>query len=463
MTDYTHTTFAELKTALALKLGDTGKVFTLDGEMGNAIVEARRMWNAITGYDRARGLIPTANGVAFYELSTTLKDSGATLIRPRTVTDRAVISEMEYALMEATGTIGTLRTDQYTSAEMVSALQRRRNQFLADTACVVTEYSTFVTGGADGRVDLPDNVVGIRRAVFRAVGGRCYPLRVATERTAAVTRQQWQTHGVPTMYTVAATPQLTVQLSPPPSESGTLELLVVNAGANLDITGSGTVLGVQNDLVWGVKYGALADLLQDRGAVGERCEQYYQLAVQLALTMPVVLYGELDGLVAYPAALSQTDMAWGGWQSKNPGTSTTLSIAGPDLIALTPVPNANSHSVSLEVVRNAIVPSADDDTIQMGREQLEALLGMAQHLAMVKVGGGEYAETVPLAEQFFAQAEKYAMRRSAASTALETMKRSTARELVNNPWEQAPRVIENEEDVTRLERNARRRSSFRKR
>ena len=73
-----------------------------------------------------------------------------------------------------------------------------------------------------------------------------------------------------------------------------------------------------------------------------------------------------------------------------------------------PVPDAvNPYSVTFDVVQNAPVPVADGNFIQLGREELDAVLDYSEHLAAVKMGGAEFAATVPLLQRFLRVAGQY--------------------------------------------------------
>lgn len=463
---YSYLTFADAKTLLAARLDDPSKLFWVDAELSFALKEARRLWNVVTGHDRETGKFNTSDGVAFYQLASVLTNDTAELIRAQTIRDRTVVSEMQYHLMEAQGLEAWAGTDQFTFNQVLSALQRRRDQFLADTACVLS-VKTEVVGAGTLKVSMPDTVVGVRRAVF-ATNTRYYTLRPSDVRFAATRHELWSTPGEPATYDIAAQPNLQVRLIPPPITSGTLETVVVETGATLNTAANGstgTLLGVPDDYVWGVKYGALADLLRDANSSdadrADYCEQMYQLAVSFALNMPVVLWAAIDGYHTNPSAITYTDMRYPGWQGMSRGAPTVLSTVGPDYVALTKVPDSNPHQVHLDVVRTAVLPATDADYLDIGREHLDVLLGMAQRICMFKVGGEEFLTTDALAEKFFDQAARYSNRRSAASTALQVMRRNSSMDMGARPWERTPRTIEDRPDEVKSERNARRRP-FRK-
>ena len=68
--------------------------------------------------------------------------------------------------------------------------------------------------------------------------------------------------------------------------------------------------------------------------------------------------------------------------------------------ALAPFATTEAVSTVLTVVENAPVPSADGDQIQLSRDGVDAILAYAQHIASFKMGGANFALTMPLYEQF---------------------------------------------------------------
>jgi hypothetical protein len=449
-----HTTLGAAKSALAARLGDPTKTFFTDLELAFALAEARRMWNAASGHDRTFATFSTIGGESFYWLDTALP-----ALRDRTLTVSQLVTEIQYHLMETPA----FSTDQFTLAQIRTAVERRRSQFIGDTACVVTRHTVIVPGGSSGLVPLPNNAVGVRRASFSDVGGRHVTLRHSDERYALAYSESWRTHGQPRSYTTSAQSQRHLQLIPPPAVGGVVELLLVT-------TVDGDTLGVPDDVAWGVKYGALADLLLDQSSLdplrAQSCQDMYDAAVQLALAMPVVLTAELDGRPTIPAALSYTDTSSDGWRGLSYGSPRVLSIAAPDLVVLSRTPDSRPHSVGLHLVRNAPVPASDVAFLDIPREHLDALLGMAQRICTFKCAGVEYVATEPLSAAFLDQTQKNSIRRAVSSTALQTMLRTSQLEQTVNPWERTPRsVTDDGSEEVRLERNARRRGPkpFRKR
>lgn len=86
----------------------------------------------------------------------------------------------------------------------------------------------------------------------------------------------------------------------------------------------------------------------------------------------------------------------GGAALDNLGTPTTPAFAGPNLVALYPVPNytinvpGGNHSIVFDCVRNAIIPTDDTSFIELGREFLIPWLEYICHLAAFKEQGIEF-------------------------------------------------------------------------
>ena len=51
-------------------------------------------------------------------------------------------------------------------------------------------------------------------------------------------------------------------------------------------------------------------------------------------------------------------------------------------------------TISVDLVRNAPIPANDSAYVQLGREELDAVLDYAQHLAAFKQGGQEFQATM---------------------------------------------------------------------
>src|SRR5439155_10555481 len=144
--------------------------------------------------------------------------------------------------------------------------------------------------------------------------------------------------------------------------------------------------------------------------------QRYRQFVMLARMLHVIIHAELNGLPLLPSTFQELESSTPSWENIRQAP-VDIAIAAPNLIALSPVPDA-VVSVTLDVVQKTPVPSLDTDLIQIGREQLDMILDYAEHLALFKVGGAEWHATERQANNFLLQAVTYNQRLSAAARAV---------------------------------------------
>lgn len=399
---YSHTTFATMKAQLALRLSDSAKVFWIDDELSRYIKTALRTWNAMTMFWRDRGTFDTTTGVMWYDIPSLLKDGGGNLLRGYGLTDFDAISELQYMLLEpSTGNTWT-GSEQFTLADCTQALERRRNQFLMESGAVVNVVPVAGLVAPVSRVTLDDSVIAVRRCAYVDTNSAYRTLRREDEWAFNAFAQGWSyTAATPEAYSVAVTPHVSIQLSPIAQNGGTLELLAVQAPTALDPTGP-TLLNIPDDFVWTVIFGAMADLLgknslaydPDRAAY---CERRYREGVELARLWGSVNSGAIQvGLNAVPAqvtSVADLDDYNQSWQNATSAPPTMLALASMNLLAVSPKPDAGPYSITLDVVRNAPIPTGNGDYIQLGREELDAVLSYAQHLATFKQGGQEFVNT----------------------------------------------------------------------
>jgi hypothetical protein len=412
---YTHTTRAQARTQLAGLLHDTGNVFWTSAELDVYLDEALRTWGVAAQYWRERGTLSTSSSTAFYDLTSTLAPS---TLRGQIVTDTNLVRDIQYHLLEpATGTSWT-GSEQFTFAQVQNALQRRRDQFLVETGCHLTLVTTAVGAPPDGRFIVADTIIDVRRAVWLDSNSYRTVVWRTDEHAAQAFDGGWlQNPGNPDSYSVSVAPPLTVQLFPPPLSSGSLELITVSSGATLD-PANGVVMGVPDDFTWAVKFGALADLLGKDGQAYDPgrsayCEQRFQEGVQLARIATSVVQAQIANVPKPINALYEQDAYDGNWQNLT-GTPGECFLAGLNVIGFSRVPSG-AFGVSLDVLRNAPIPATDAAFLEVGREELEAIVQYAQHLASFKMGGEEFEATVPHYQRFMGLAALRNARLNAAA------------------------------------------------
>lgn len=388
---YTTPTLSQAQADLASRLNDPGFVHWQAAELTGYLREALRVWNTFTQLFRDQGSFATVMATTFYDLPTEIPT-----LRGQTVTNWNLVTDLQYALLEPAAAGGTWTgTEQYTLAQLTSAIQRRRDQFLRDTGCVLTASTPGSTPPSGGRLTLDESVIFVRRANWKPTATQLNQPLMRTDEFAANTfAPAWvQDTAPPYAYSVSVTPPLTLQLIPTGAAlAGTLELVSLNKGAVI-ASGTETALGIPNDFLWVIKYGALSDLLTNDGLAldpqrAQYCEARYAQGVELAKRAAVVIAARINDVTVRVSSLADADSydpLWG----LLPGTPDSILIAGQNLIATAPrAGGGGPFTVKLDVVQNAPIPVASGDILQVSQDVYESILDIAQHSALFKDGPG---------------------------------------------------------------------------
>lgn len=420
---YTYINFAQCKSQLASRLGDANKVFWTDEELGIYITEALRTYGLCSGFWRARGTVTASPSLAFYDLNTLLYDGAEYILSP-TITDRDIIKQLQYMLLESTASQSSWSgTAMFTYNDLANAVQNALNQFLSDTGIVVNRTMLSVSSPPAGRQELAQSVIDVRRAAWLGASPFNYytPLWREDERMLAAAQRTWTVDSdTPSAFSIMSPPPLQIQIAPPPIASGELELLTVDS-TTLTPASTATILNIPNDLTPAIKWRALSTLLSIDGIARDPvravfCEERYRQYVELARMLPVVLNAEINGIALIPCTLQEIESSDPMWENKL-DTPQDIALVSANMIAVNPPPD-NIYSFVLDVVRKTPVPTNDGAFIQIGREQLDAILDYAEHLALFKVAGAEWHATQLNADNFLLQSVTYNQRIAAAARAV---------------------------------------------
>lgn len=457
---YTWLTLSTFKIALANRLGDPGKVFWTDAELQAYIVETIRTFGLVGQRYRDRCAFTTQNGINLYDLVEQANPNAITggtgagagnppALLKYNVLDRDLINTIEYHLIEPVTTnwaIPWTGTDQFTMDDLVRALERRRNLFMLLVYPHLTHsIVAYTIPPSSGRVVLTDSIIAVRRVAWKALDSTYNQLWRTDEWGANSFVSGWANDaGLPRSYSVIMEPRVGIQVIPPSIDTGSLDLITVNAPPSLDQV-NGTLLGIPDDHSWIIKWGALADLLgRDSQAFdpvrADYCEKRWEEGVKLALAGSTVYQASVDGVNVIPSPLHGWDSFRSDWQNTVVGANqplTGLAIAGRNLIAVYPIPDDDIHSVQLDVLRNAPIPANDAALVQIGREDYDYLLDYAFHLAMFKTGTAELKATTPLLERFMRYALMNNEVLSAEARNYTLLRGLTPREFVEKPLREA--------------------------
>jgi len=290
-----------------------------------------------------------------------------------------------------------------------------------------------------GRIVLPDTVLEVRRAAYLptvvgtgyglglyGVGGygglppasgpansTLWPEDTWAEQSF---NRNWtiQPAGTPETYLMSTEPPLSFDTDRPPAFGGQYELITNEAGPALNAMAPQLLL-IPDDWAWVVKWGALADLLsRDSNAKdplrASYCEQRYQMGIALLSAAPALLAMRLGNVPLSIDSVRAADLYKSSWQAATPATPYEALTTGLNLLALNPTPDSGLHSLTATVVQNAPMPVASLDPLQVSRDDLDAIIDFAQHLALFKAGGAEFISTIPLFQRFLRQAAFYGLK-----------------------------------------------------
>lgn len=403
---YTQPTLTQATQALAVRLQDPDMVRWTEAELIVYLREALRTWNAWTAHFRDSGSFTLTMLQTFFDLPTELPT-----LRGYTVTNWELIADLQYALLEPAAAGGTWTgTDQFDLDVLTAAIQRRRDQFLRETGAVITEYVTPLAANASGRFELAENIVNLRHVHWTVnATGLSLSLSRTDEWAANNFRLTWVTPAAqPRWFSVSATPPLYVQILPPPATDGVLDALTIQSGATIDPLVS-SLIGVPDDWCWVIKYGALADLLQQDGLAldpqrAAYCEQRWRQGIDQARSAPVVLTARINGAVRQIVSHEDADNYSPLWDLLA-GVPKRLVTMGQNLLgSWPPAGGGGPYTATIDVVRNAPVPAILTDILQISQDVYDTILDYAQHLALFKEGPGQLELSMALLQRAAAAA-----------------------------------------------------------
>jgi hypothetical protein len=182
-----------------------------------------------------------------------------------------------------------------------------------------------------------------------------------------------------------------------------------------DWVGSGNIgsfLFVPDDWIHIIKWGALADLLGRESNAKDvlratYCEQRYKMGIAALKESAALLAMRIGNVPLQIDAVKDADHYQTSWQALAQGKPSNVYQSGLNLLALAAAPDAGLYSLTATVVENAPIPVADNDPVEIARDDYDAMLDYAQHLAAFKLGGAEFLSTMPLLQHFFGVAQSY--------------------------------------------------------
>lgn len=432
MAGYQTTTFGQLQTELSTRLADPTNHFWSLGELQFYIREALQVWQAFSQFYTNKAQLVTTSGTLFYNITQLIPE-----LTP-SITDRDLIQQIQYHLQEPLSPTSWVGSEQFTFQGVVQAIQNRRDRFTVETGLVQTISEIPGPPPPSGLVPLADSIIDVRRVMWKSRPFGFYSILWRMDEFAMTGgNPSWfNIAGLPTDYSTTLNQPLSLQLMPAPIDAGNVHLITVNSGPILNPTSQATVLGVPNDFVWVVKFGALADLFSQPGP-GEDpsraayCEARWKDGIELARITNFIKFGYQNGMPAFVDALDELDSFTPTWVSGASGVPKNLAVGG-NIAATNPIPDGQ-YSLMFDVIPNMILPAIDDDFVQVGQEFLDIILDYAQHLARFKEGSLELKNSYQLYQNFVKMAAVENDRLRAASNNFDVLSDRSLREAHEKP------------------------------
>lgn len=419
-------TFAQAKTALAQRLTDTTNQFWTDSELGSYITEALQSFNALANFYREEFVFQSQANVTWYNLAD-IAQMPSTL-RAQSQTDQTLLNMIQYHFLEPLTTIYPLvwtGSLQFSLSDILNALQQTRDEVLSESLCTITES---LIAAAAGRTFLIQTALGLRRVCWIPTTGLGFtpnmlvPSDLWAQQSFEAGFPQ-QAPGMPLTYRMSSEPPLAFDVDIQPAVPGQYDVLTINAGGDLTTVNS-TILPIPNDWCWVAKWGAMAQLLGRDSVASDPfrqkyCAMRYQEGLSAMRAAPALLGARINDVPVVVTSMTEADFYAANWQGLTPGTPLNLYYAGLNMVALSPQPTTTGFAVTASVVRNMVLPAVNADNLQVGRDDIGAVLDESEHLAMVKCGGAEFAKTFPLHGNFLRRCALYNSKLSAMSLYLE--------------------------------------------
>lgn len=343
--------------------------------------------------------------------------------RLRTLKDTDAYTELEYMLLEPpSGQVWT-GTKQFQISDLSQALQRRRDEMIQVGNLNQQLMPEIDLTPNEIRTELPDNVIDVARVRYipggyiaggygsggygeggYGIGNYTGPMPVTLYRDDTVANEFYEAPlyqlnpGNPQTFSLSSEPPLSFQVDIPPSQPGVYEAVVLLSGDPFNPP-TPTLLGIPNDLVWALEFGALADLLGRESEATDReraayAQKRYMDGLQLMLKTPWIELGRVNGVAVSCDSIKDTDSYDPNWDSNPTGFGPVIVTGGIDFIGA-PL-NAN---IGLTCLGNAPVPSVGSDFIQCSRSDMDIVYNLAQSRALFKCGGVEFKASLDLEKQ----------------------------------------------------------------
>jgi hypothetical protein len=247
-----------------------------------------------------------------------------------------------------------------------------------------------------------------------------------------------QPSGTPQTFSLSSEPPLSWIVDVPPAQPGNYEAVVLNSGTPFNPP-TPTLIGIPDDLIFVLEYGALADLLGRESESTDReraeyCMRRYQDGLKLMLKTPWIMLGKVNGVAVSCDSLRDTDNYSVNWDSDPSGFGPVIVTGGIDFLA-GPV----GSNIGVTVLGNAPITDSSGTYLQIAPSDADVMYNLAQSRALFKCGGSSFKEALALeAEAIKFCAAKNTMLQSSGAFSDVLLQRGQAQERAQNRFNTKP-------------------------
>lgn len=416
--DYNQHTLADVRSRLAYRLNDPSNVFWSSTELNFYLQESLDCFGVYGRFFLGKSLLDIPANSFETTLDLCQIDDGAGLISPisYSVSGQKVLKSCLAHLLEtngfdlttytATSHIATTLLNQYISLAF--------NQFLQDSACFVSKAtfpSTSLLLSGQGYYSLPTDINNIIRMEWTSLDGVTSTIYRSDSELANMLDRQAVLYGAtPQYYSIATNNIRRVYFQPLPSDNGIITIYYIHQQAlTADLFTTDESFSMPYEFWWAVKYLVLHKIYSTDGPtkypqMSSYCLSRYEEAVRIARAYSALEQGWGEESPIYFSTLSDFDTMMSGWRNKAaldgtlyPGQTIIANVANYIFV---PRKTDRITSFTFDIARN--VPTlSNTDYFPVAEDYLPYILDYAEHLALHKCGGMEFAASTALLQNFY--------------------------------------------------------------
>lgn len=417
---YTEHTGTEIRARLASRLNDPDNCFWSASELDVYIQEALDTWALYSQFYSCKSTLTVAAGEVEVDLNTLLTSTttGSEAPLKFTISGQKILSSILLHLVETRNPdVTTYTPTTHISANLLNHyISIAFNQFIQDSACYVNKREYPITApilSGEPIYSLDQSINNIVRAEHITLANDIRLLRrVSLENSKYIEPGVWNSKARPKYYSLETTAALKLYLLPWPNDISTLRLYTIEHSPLLvNLLSSDQSWNLPYEFWPAIKFLALHKIYSTDGPtrwpqMSTYCLSRYNQYVQLARGYSALSDGWTEeGLLTF-TTIGSFDNTYTGWRNKSSLNTLTggatprreLAILSPNKVFIRQKLD-RTLGLSFDVVRNApnFTPS---DPFPIGEDYLPYVLDYSEHLALLKSGGKEFSDSMPLYSNF---------------------------------------------------------------